>query len=338
MLVLFFLKDEERGKESHKLDYTINGIIFFQILLNVLYLWMFYQSKYGYYISLFQNKLGKDHKLTFNEKINLYIFDSFLLNDEIYLIFFIIITSVLCLFVKYNAFLIALQLLTIVKFIDIIREILSAFKSKLVETFETLEFLAIIIYFVSNFEFFFLIDEFNIEMGDKIENFCQNLLECTTNIFNHGVRAGGGVGDLLEPKSYEQKGIYFLRFFSDLIFYIVVILFILNIANSIIINYFLQLREDSTQKEEDETNRCFICNISRIEFQKNKIDIGYHRKYEHNSNNYIKFFMFLWNIDEKDMDADQSFINNCIKERDIKFFPMNCSKSMGEVEIDDEED
>ena len=338
MLVLFFLKDEERGRESHKLDYTINGIIFFQILLNVLYLYMFYISKYGYYISLLQNKLGKDHKLTFKEKIDLYILDSFLLNDEIYLIFFIIITSILCLFVKYNAFLIALQLLTIVKFIDIIREIISAFKSKLVETFETLEFLAIIIYFVSNFEFFFLIDEFNIEIGDKIENFCQNLLECTTNIFNHGVRSGGGVGDLLEAKSYQEKGIYFLRFFSDLIFYIIVILFILNIANSIIINYFLQLREDSTQKEEDERNRCFICNISRIEFQKNKIDIAYHRKYEHNSNNYIKFFMFLWNIDEKDMDADQSFINNCIKEKDIKFFPMNCSKSMGEVENDDEED
>ena len=50
-------------------------------------------------------------------------------------------------------------------------------------------------------------------------------------------------------------------------------------------------------------NRCFICNISRIEFQKNKIDIGYHRKYEHNTNNYIKFFVFLWNIDEKDMEC-----------------------------------
>ena len=48
--------------------------------------------------------------------------------------------------------------------------------------------------------------------------------------------------------------------------------------------------------------------------------------------------MFLWNIDEKDMDADQSFINNCMKEKDIKFFPMNCSKSIGEVENDDEED
>jgi hypothetical protein len=338
LLLLFFLKDEERGRESHKLDYTINGIVFFQILLNVLYLYMFYISKYGFYISLLQNKLGKDHKLTLKEKINLYILDSFVLNDEIFLIFFIIITSLFGLFLKYNAFLFALQLLTIIKFIDIIREILSAFKLKLFELMEAIEVLAIIIYFVANFEFFFLIDEFNIEVGDKIENFCQNLLECTINIFNHGVRAGGGIGDLLEAKSYSDKYLYFLRFFCDLIFYIVVMLLSLNIISSIIVNTFSQIREDSNQKEEDMKNRCFICNISRIEFQKNKIDIGYHRKYEHNTNNYIKFFVFLWNIDEKDMDADQSFINDCIKEKDIKFFPMNCSKSIGEVENDDEED
>ena len=317
MLLLFFLKDEERGRESHSLNYTINVIVFFQILLNVLYLYMFYISKYGFYISLLQNKLGKDHKLTLKEKINLYILDSFVLNDEIYLIFFIIITSILGLFLKYNAFLFALQLLTIIKFIDIIREILSAFKLKLFELLEAIEVLAIIIYFVANFEFFFLIDEFNIEVGDKIENFCQNLLECTINIFNHGIRAGGGIGDLLEAKSYDDKYLYFLRFFCDLLFYIVCMLLSLNIISSIIVNTFSQIREDSNQKEEDQKNRCFICNISRIEFQKNKIDIGFHRKYEHNTNNYIKFFVFLWNIDEKDMDADQSFINNCMKEKDI---------------------
>jgi len=82
LLLLFFLKDEERGRESHKLDYTIDCIVLFQIFLNVLYLYMFYISKYGYYISLLQNKLGKDHNLTIKEKINLYILDSFVLNEK----------------------------------------------------------------------------------------------------------------------------------------------------------------------------------------------------------------------------------------------------------------
>ena len=338
LLLLFFLKDEERGRESHKLDYTIDCIVLFQIFLNVLYLYMFYISKYGYYISLLQNKLGKDHNLTIKEKINLYILDSFVLNDEIYLMFFIIITSLLSLCLKYNAFLFPLQMITIIKFVDIIKDIFSAFKSKFLELFVIIEVLAIIVYFASNFEFFFLIDEFNVEIGGKIENFCQTLLECTVNIFNHGVRAGGGVGDLLEAKSYDDKNLYFLRFFSDLIFYIVVLLFLLNFINSVIVNTFGKMREDSNQKEEDQKNRCFICNIHRVEFQKNKIELERHRKYEHNVNNYIKFFVFLWKINEKDMDADQSFIHDCINEKDIKFFPINCSKSIGEVEDEGEED
>ena len=98
------------------------------------------------------------------------------------------------------------------------------------------------------------------------------------------------------------------------------------------------MREDSNQKEEDQKNRCFICNIHRVEFQKNKIELERHRKYEHNVNNYIKFFVFLWKINEKDMDADQSFIHDCINEKDIKFFPIKCSKSIGEVEDEGEED
>ena len=104
--------------------------------------------------------------------------------------------------------------------------------------------------------------------------------------------------------------------------------------NGVIITTFSQIREESSKKEEDQKNRCFICNINRIEFQKNKID------FIENMNiiqNYIKFFIFLWHINEKDMDADQSFINECIKEKDIKFFPVNCAKSIGEVEPDDDD-
>ena len=285
IILLLFLKDDENGNPTHELDYLINSIVIFQILLNILYLYMFYISKYGFYVVLLKNKLGKDHNLTLKEKLDLYVLDSLLYNDETYLMFLIIF-----------------------------------------------------IYFFSNFEFFFLINEFNIEIGGKKENFCQNLYECTINIFNHGVRSGGGIGDLLETKSYtDEKALYFLRFISDLLFYIIVVLLLLNMLNGVIVTTFSQIREESSKKEEDQKNRCFICNINRIEFQKNKIDFADHQKYEHNTNNYIKFFIFLWHINEKDMDADQSFINECIKEKDIKFFPVNCAKSIGEVEPDDDD-
>ena len=338
IILLLFLKDDENGNPTHELDYLINSIVIFQILLNILYLYMFYISKYGFYVVLLKNKLGKDHNLTLKEKLDLYVLDSLLYNDETYLMFLIIITSIAGLMTKYSAFLFVLQLLSIVKFIDTIKEILLAFKLKFNQIVGVICFLIIFIYFFSNFEFFFLINEFNIEIGGKKENFCQNLYECTINIFNHGVRSGGGIGDLLETKSYtDEKALYFLRFISDLLFYIIVVLLLLNMLNGVIVTTFSQIREESSKKEEDQKNRCFICNINRIEFQKNKIDFADHQKYEHNTNNYIKFFIFLWHINEKDMDADQSFINECIKEKDIKFFPVNCAKSIGEVEPDDDD-
>ena len=339
LILLLFLKEDKNGQPRHNLDYLINTIVIFQIFLNILYLYMFYISKYGFYVLLLKNKLGKDeHNLTLKEKIDLYVLDSLVYNDETYLMFLIIITSIAGLITKYSAFLFVLQLLSIVKFIDTIKEILLAFKLKFNQIIGIIAFLLIFIYFFSNFEFFFLINEFNIEINGKKENFCQNLYECTINIFNHGVRSGGGIGDLLEPKNYtDEKALYFLRFFSDFIFYIIVGLLLLNILNGVIVTTFSQIREESSKKEEDQKNRCFICNINRIEFQKNKIDFTEHQKFEHNTNNYIKFFIFLWHINEKDMDADQSFINECIKERDIKFFPVNCAKSIGEVEPDEDD-
>ena len=331
LILLSTLKEQN---VASYIDTIINYLVIFQILVNLLYLYMFYISKYGFYVLLSKKKLGKGEKeLTLREKLDLYVFDSLVFNDETYFMFFIIITSIASLMTKYRSFLFALQLLSIVKFIDTIKEILLAFKLKFIQILGISGFLAIFVYFFSNYEFFFLIDEFNIEINGKTENFCQDLLECTVNIFNHAVRSGGGIGDLLEAKSYsDNKMIYFMRFVSDFIFYIVIDLLVLNMMNGLIVTTFSQMREDSNQKEEDQKNRCFICNINRIEFQKKKIDFADHQKNEHNINDYIKFFIFLWHINEKDMDSDQSFINQCIREKDIKFFPIYCSKSIGEVE------
>ena len=65
MVLLLFLKEDENRKNTNYLDYLINSIVIFQIFLNILYLYMFYISKYGFYALLLKNKLGKDeHNLT----------------------------------------------------------------------------------------------------------------------------------------------------------------------------------------------------------------------------------------------------------------------------------
>lgn len=102
--------------------------------------------------------------------------------------------------------------------------------------------------------------------------------------------------------------------------------------NGVIVSTFSQIREESNNKEEDKTNKCFICSIDRVEFEKKKIAFKDHLKYEHNSKTYIKYLVFLKLFDEKDLDADQSHIITCLKERDIGCFPVEKSLSLGDLE------
>jgi hypothetical protein len=106
--------------------------------------------------------------------------------------------------------------------------------------------------------------------------------------------------------------------------------------NGVIVSTFSQIREESNNKEEDRTNKCFICSIDRVEFEKKKIAFKDHLKYEHNSKTYIKFLVFLKMIDYKDLDADQSHIIESINERDIGCFPVLKSISIGDLEDEGE--
>ena len=336
-VLLLFLTGVNESNELI-LEYSTRFFVGLQVIMDVIFLIIFIISKYNFYVLLSKNELGKDHKLTIFEAIKVYLFDAFFFNDEIYLLLLIIIMGIGGVFSQYGSFLFALQLLSIIKFVDTIKEIVLAFKIRLTQLICMIGFLAILIFFYSNFGFYFLINEYNIEVEGKNENFCQTLLECSINFFNHGVRAGGGIGDIIEQKSFDVMSLYLLRWVSDLVFYITVILLLLNMINGVIVSTFSQIREESNEKEEDIKNKCFICNIDRLDFEKKKIDFFEHQKFEHNLKHYIKFFVLVKRINEKDLDADQSFIVSCLKDRNIQCFPVKCSKSMGNLDEEENND
>jgi hypothetical protein len=63
---------------------------------------------------------------------------------------------------------------------------------------------------------------------------------------------------------------YYLRWITDMVFYIMVILLLFNMINGVIVFTFSQIREMSQQKEDDINNKCFIYNIERKIFEKKK--------------------------------------------------------------------
>jgi hypothetical protein len=306
-----------------------------QICMNLLYLYKFYVSKYRFEVIVGKRKLGKG--LSLPQLIRLNVFDSFLFNDEISLLILNNIIALIALFSKYGIFLYSIQLLTIVKFVSTIKEIVIAFKLRFIQLVSMIGFLLILIFFYSNIGFFFLYSEFEVDSdkGNQI-NICNTLLECVITYFNEGVRSSGGIGDILTMKSYESKS-YWMRWTTDMVFYITVSLLLLNMVNGVIVSTFSQIREENQEKEEDIKNKCYICNINRVEFEKRKVSFDYHQKVEHNSLIYIKFLIHLKLISPKDLDADQSFIIGCLLKRDVCCFPVKRSMSIGSID-DEEED
>ena len=338
MLLLFIVGQGQMNIILSFITYTLS---IGQLIVNSGLLVLFFNFKYNFYI-----KVAKDtYKLKGVEgiekiinMIHIYVLDSFLFNEEIYLLNFMILMSILGIITHYNLFYFVLQLLVVINFVDTIKEIVIAFQIRFSQLFCMIGFLAILIFFFSNIGFFFYIDEFDAQINGKTENYCQTLLECAITYFNHGVRAGGGIGDILPEKDFIDMNSYTIRWTTDLIFYITVILLLLNMINGVIVSTFSQIRETSSQKEEDIEERCFICNKEKKDFEKKKIDFSNHCETEHNLYDYIMFFVMLKRIEEKDLDSDQTYINEKLDEKDIAFFPVGYAKGFEDEEDEEEKE
>ena len=334
LILLIFLRGDGLGSILYITTVSLAGI---QIFINLVYLLIFIISKYKFYVLVQKSNYDKS-AITALDWLKIHLFDSFLFNDEIYLMILNIIIGCLGIVSSYATFLFSLQLLTVIKFVPTIKEIVIAFKLRFSQLISMIGFLAILIFFYSNIGFYFLSGEFDKDVDGKKKNLCGTLLECSITYFNLGVRSGGGIGDLLDMKPYRDTSTYWIRWVTDMIFYITVILLLLNMINGVIVSTFSQIREESNEKEEDINNKCFICNIDRVEFEKRKIMFADHLKFEHSTKTYIRFLIFLKLISEKDLDADQSFIVQCVKSRDISCFPVLRSSSVGNLDQQEEDD
>ena len=94
------------------------------------------------------------------------------------------------------------------------------------------------------------------------ERVCETLLICIVTTLNEGLRNGGGIGDMLKPKSV-QESLFAFRVIYDLLFFFIVIIITLNLIFGVIIDTFADLRAEKNENEENRRNTCFICGLDR---------------------------------------------------------------------------
>ncbi|CAO0799740.1 unnamed protein product [Mucor circinelloides] len=95
----------------------------------------------------------------------------------------------------------------------------------------------IVIYIHSIVAYMYFRAEFDVSKG----LFCGSLMECFVTVLSHGVRSGGGIGDILEPDALLKPSGWRTAF--EMSFYLVVVVFLLNAIFGIIFDTFGHLRD-----------------------------------------------------------------------------------------------
>ncbi|XP_075430818.1 inositol 1,4,5-trisphosphate-gated calcium channel ITPR1 isoform X2 [Ascaphus truei] len=157
------------------------------------------------------------------------------------------------------------------------------------------------------------------ELEEK-EHTCETLLMCIVTVLSHGLRSGGGVGDVLRKPSKEEP-LFAARVIYDLLFFFMVIIIVLNLIFGVIIDTFADLRSEKQKKEEVLKTTCFICGLERDKFDNKTVTFEEHIKEEHNMWHYLCFIVLVKVKDSTEYTGPESYVAEMIKELNLDWFP-----------------
>ncbi|NIG58340.1 hypothetical protein BU61_1067 [Pontoporia blainvillei] len=145
------------------------------------------------------------------------------------------------------------------------------------------------------------------------EHTCETLLMCIVTVLSHGLRSGGGVGDVLRKPSKEEP-LFAARVIYDLLFFFMVIIIVLNLIFGVIIDTFADLRSEKQKKEEILKTTCFICGLERDKFDNKTVTFEEHIKEEHNMWHYLCFIVLVKVKDSTEYTGPESYVAEMIKD------------------------
>ncbi|KAM9535404.1 inositol 1,4,5-trisphosphate-gated calcium channel ITPR1 isoform 2-T2 [Salvelinus alpinus] len=164
------------------------------------------------------------------------------------------------------------------------------------------------------------VEDFVEDMEDGKERTCDSLLMCIVTVLSHGLRSGGGVGDVLRKPSKEEP-LFAARVIYDLLFFFMVIIIVLNLIFGVIIDTFADLRSEKQKKEEVLKTTCFICGLERDKFDNKTVTFEEHIKEEHNMWHYLFFIVLVKVKDSTEYTGPESYVAEMIKEHNLDWFP-----------------
>ena len=202
----------------------------------------------------------------------------------------------------------------------------------------------------------FSIIQFYFFRADFGEGECDTLRTCLVYTVNLGMRAGGGIGEEMEgvdlldippegPSPYRFADIslgWYYRSAFDFIFFLLIIIILMNIVFGIIIDTFSDLRSQRDEKTRNMQTMCFVCGIGRDRFdQEGETDFKKHCEFEHNKWHYLFYLIHCQQMSEEEPDninAYERLVLNRFSASDISWMPLGKAISMGSARNGDSDE
>merc|ERR1712216_94234 len=133
------------------------------------------------------------------------------------------------------------------------------------------------------------------------------------------MRLSGGTGDIM---THTLEG---NRLILDLLYFLIVLVVLLNVIFGIIIDTFSELRQIKIEKKKDREGFCFICGIPAQTFEQASSEPGpfkRHIKNDHYMWSYLSFILFIWEQDKDDDDGLELYVRKLLEKEEITWFPV----------------
>jgi len=128
--------------------------------------------------------------------------------------------------------------------------------------------------------------------GPDFNMYCDTMLECLASTANLGLRAGGGLGEAL-GQATRGAPTFWPRYLFDFSFFLIVNIILLNIFFGIIIDAFADKRALVAEEKAEIEGRCFICGLSKSQFDIENIPWKLHVYCQHNLHSYLAFVLYV---------------------------------------------
>lgn len=170
-------------------------------------------------------------------------------------------------------------------------------------------------------ESFFL--KINTPSGVIREQACQTALGCFLTVMDQGIRARGGVGDVLLPATSHDWMYYYQRFAFDTLFFLVVNFIGLSLITGTIVDGLAQLRHQRERVHSSKNARCFMCDLERGWFDRRFNGFDNHVRRHHKLSHYLAFVYSLKTKASSTFSGIEKAVIEQLLRHDITWLPNN---------------